>query len=247
MGQCIELNKAKKIGFKNILNSLSWERKIMNKKVVVIHTSFVSVNDYKELFRQIIPTIEMVNIVDDSLLVEVIKNGSLTKNVTRRICSYAIEAQALGADAILNQCSSVGEAVNVARNIINIPFIKVDESMAEEAVKIGGNISVIASVSTTLGPSIRLIEKTALDMNKKVNIRKCLVEGAFDALLKDGDKKKHNDLVLKTIKDETEKADAIVLAQGSMICLLPELKDIKVPVLTSPRSAVERVKKLLCE
>ena len=36
-----------------------------------------------------------------------------------------------------------------------------------------------------------------------------------------------------------------VLAQGSMTVLLPLLKDIPVPVLSSPRLCVERVKELL--
>ena len=217
----------------------------MNKKVAVIHTSFVSVNDLKDLFKEIIPSVIMINIVDDSLLAEVLEKGGLTNNITRRICAYAIEAQAMGVDAILNQCSSVGEAVDTVRKMLNVPYIKVDEPMAEEAVKIGGNISVIATVPTTLAPSIRLIENTAVDMNKKVNIKRCLVEGAFDALVKEGDKDKHNTMVLKTIKEEAEKADAIVLAQGSMICLLPQLADIKVPVLSSPRSGVMGVKRIL--
>jgi hypothetical protein len=37
----------------------------------------------------------------------------------------------------------------------------------------------------------------------------------------------------------------IVLAQGSMIVLLEELKHIQKPVLTSPRLGVEKVKELL--
>jgi len=217
----------------------------MSKKVAVIHTSFVSVNDLKDLFKEIIPSVKMINIVDDSLLAEVLEKGGLTNNVTRRICNYALEAEAMGADAILNQCSSVGEAVDVARKIIHIPYIKVDEPMAEEAVNIGGNISVIATVSTTLGPSVRLIERTAADMGRNVNIKRCVVEGAFDMLLKEGNREKHNEMVLKTVMDEAENADVIVLAQGSMICLLPQLKDIKVPILTSPRLGVARIKQVL--
>lgn len=217
----------------------------MNKKVVVINTSFVSVNDLKDLFNEIIPSVKMINIVDESLLADVLENGKMTKNIVSRICVYAKEAEAMGADIILNQCSSVGEAVDVARNLINIPYIKIDEPMAEEAVKIGGNISVIATVPTTLGPSIRLIERTAEDMKRKVSIKKCLVEGAFDALVKEGNKEKHNNLILEIIKEESKTSDAIVLAQGSMICLLPRLTDIRIPVLTSPRSGVTRIKQLL--
>jgi Asp/Glu/hydantoin racemase len=217
----------------------------MSKKVAVIHTSFVSVNDLKNLFKEIMPSVRMINLVDDSLLAEVLDHGGLTNNVTRRICAYALEAEAMGADAIFNQCSSVGEAVDVARRVLHIPFIKVDESMAEEAVDFGGTIAVIATVPSTLGPSMRLIEQSARDKNKKIQLRGCLVEGAFDILVKQNDKEQHNRMVLRTIENESERADVIVLAQGSMICLLPQLSGIKIPVLTSPRSGVNRVKQVL--
>ncbi|MGI5908054.1 MAG: aspartate/glutamate racemase family protein [Christensenellales bacterium] len=217
----------------------------MEKKVVVIHTSFVSVDDLKRLFEEFVPEAAVRHIVDDSLLPEVLLNGGLTKSVIRRFCAYALEAEAMGADIIFNQCSSVGEAVDVARRIIGVPILKVDEPMAEEAVRIGGQISVVATVASTLGPSIRLIERTAEKAGKNVEIKPCLVKGAFDILYYQGDKETHNRMVLDMIRSEAPECDAIVLAQGSMICLLPQIADIQTPVLTSPKSGVRRVKEAL--
>jgi Asp/Glu/hydantoin racemase len=216
----------------------------MCKKVAVIHTSFVSVEELKGLFKEIMPEVKMYNIVDDSLLSEVMEAGGLTNNVVRRVCQYAVQAETLGVDAILNQCSSVGEAVDVARNMINIPYIKVDEAMAEEAVKIGGRISVIATVKSTMGPSCRLIERTAEKLNRKVEIKECLIEGALKVLLEEG-KEKHNKMVLDVIEKVEKDSDVIVLAQGSMTILLPFLTHMKTPILTSPRSGVSRVKEIL--
>ncbi|WP_407267732.1 aspartate/glutamate racemase family protein [Radiobacillus sp. PE A8.2] len=150
-----------------------------------------------------------------------------------------------GADAILNQCSSVGEAVDIARNMISIPYVKVDEAMAEEAVKIGGKVSVIATVESTMAPSVRLIERTAEKLNKKIEINQCLVEGALNVLMKEGDKEKHNQMVLSEIEKVEHESDVIVLAQGSMIVLLPYLNHIKKPVLTSPRSGVMGLQQVL--
>ncbi|MDO8685086.1 MAG: aspartate/glutamate racemase family protein [Clostridiales bacterium] len=217
----------------------------MKKRVAVIHTSFVSVNDLKNLFKEIVPLVEMINIVDDSLLDEVKKNGELTANVTRRICTYALEAQTMGVDLILNQCSSVGEAVDVVRKMLNIPYLKVDEPMVEEAVKIGGNIAVVATVQSTLGPSTRLVDRTAKKLGRNVKIKACLVDGALDILMKEGDKDKHNRMVLDIIKREAKSSDVIILAQGSMVSLLPFLDEIRVPVFTSPRLGVMRVKEVL--
>ncbi len=217
----------------------------MQKKVAVIHTSFVSVEELKGLFSEILPEVRMINMVDDSLLSEVTGAGGLTEAVTRRICAYAVEAEQMGVSAILNQCSSVGEAVDVARKIIRIPYVKVDEPMAEQAVNIGGRLSVIATVATTLDPSVRLIEKAAEKLGKKVEIRRCLVEGALDVLMKEGNKQKHNGMVLDAIEKIKDDSDVIVLAQGSMTVLLPHLTHIKVPVLSSPRSGVTQLRKVL--
>lgn len=215
------------------------------KKVAVIHTSFVSVNDLKRLFGELVPEVEMINIVDDSLLPEVIAAGGLTAGVIRRVCCYALQAEAMGADLVFNQCSSVGEAADVAGRLLRIPYLKVDEAMAEEAVLTGGKISVIATLPTTLGPSTGLVRRTAERLDKKADVRPCLCEGAFDVLVKEGDKEKHNRMVLEKIEEEAESADVIVLAQGSMITLLPYLEKVKVPVLTSPRSGVMRIRRVL--
>lgn len=45
------------------------------KKIVMIHTSPVSLNDLKALVKQYMPDVELVNIIDDSLLEEVKKNN----------------------------------------------------------------------------------------------------------------------------------------------------------------------------
>ena len=84
------------------------------KKIGLIHTSFVSVNDLKNLFAEIIPDAELTNIVDDSLLREVMANGGITPAIIKRMCNYVQMLEVSGVDAIFNQCSSVGEAFDIA-------------------------------------------------------------------------------------------------------------------------------------
>jgi aspartate/glutamate racemase len=216
-----------------------------NKKTVfIIHTSDVSVSDAKNLFKELAPNIIVRNIIDDSLLPEVLANDGITKSVTKRICTYAILAEIAGADLIFNQCSSVGEAADIARELVSVPLVKVDEKMAEIACQTGKKIGVIATLKTTLGPTVRLIEKTALKLNKEVKIIQKLCEGAFDKLIM-GDKRAHNEMVINAIHEMAKDVDLIVCAQGSMIALLPELNKIAVPVLTSPRLGVERAVEIL--
>jgi hypothetical protein len=215
------------------------------KKVAIIHTSFVSVEDLRRLFAEIVPEARLMNLVDDSLLAEVMANGGITPSVVRRMCRYFEVGEAQGADLIFNQCSSVGEAADIAARCVSIPVLKVDEAMAEEAVRLGRRIAVAATVASTLRPSCGLVRKKAAESGVPVEIVECLVEGALEVLMKEGDRPKHNRMVLAALEKVQDDVDVIVLAQGSMIVLLPELGSIRKPVLTSPRLGVEKARRVL--
>lgn len=217
----------------------------MKKKVAVIHTFLYSVEDLKKLFREKIPEVEMINIIDDSLLQEMLNNDGMTKAVARRVTQYALIAESMGVDAILNQCSSVGEAVDIVKNLINIPYVKIDEPMAREAVRLGNKIAVIATAVSTIGPTSRLVENVAKETNRDVVVNKYFAAGAYEALLQENDREKHNQIVTGTIEKASKENDIIVLAQGSMYHLLPLLKHIKKPVLTSLESGVEQLRTVL--
>ena len=215
------------------------------KKVAVIHTFLYSVEDFKALFKKYLPEVEMINIIDDSLLAESLANKKRTEGVTQRMALYAFAAQSLGADAILNQCSSVGGAVDVIQPMLKIPYVKVDQPMAEEAVRLGEKIAVIATAISTVEPSSQLVEEMGRRAGKKVSVSRCYCEGAYEALLIEGDQAKHNEIVIGNIKRAAETHDVIVLAQGSMFKLLPLLTEVKKPVLTSLETGVAQFRPLL--
>ena len=215
------------------------------KKVAIIHTSVVSLEELKGLFKEILPEVEVINIIDDSLLEEVKKNDGLTSAIIGRMCTYAQVAEKLGVDLIFNQCSSVGEAAEIAKKCVSVPLLRVDEAMAEEACALGTKIGVIATVKSTMRPSCNLIKQKAELINKKVEVNEFLVDGALDILMKEKNLAKHNELVLDAIKKAAKTNDVIVLAQGSMTAILPYITDVDKPVLTSPRLGVLKAKKLL--
>ena len=217
----------------------------MKQRVGVVHTFLYSVEDLKAMFKKYLPEVEMINIIDDSLLEEALANKGVTPAVINRICDYYSNLQDLGCVCCLNQCSSVGEASDVAGKLINIPIVKIDAPMAKQAARLGSRIAVIATAISTVGPSCRLVESKAKEMGKEVTVDPCYVEGAYDFLLKTGDKEKHNEMVINKIKEAAETHDVIVLAQGSMYHLLPLLQDVKVPVLTSLETGVAQIREVL--
>jgi Asp/Glu/hydantoin racemase len=217
----------------------------MTKKVAVIHTFLHSVEDFKVQFERHLPGVEMINIIDDSLLDESLVNKRRTEGVTQRMAIYAFAAQSMGVDAILNQCTSVAEAVDLIQPMLQIPFVKVDQPMAEEAVRLGARIAVITTATTSVEPSARLVEAMGRKAGKAVTVERRFCEGAYDALLKSGDRKKHDEIVLANVKRAAETNDVIVMAQGSMHKLLPLLKDVPKPVLTCLESGVAQLRGLL--
>jgi hypothetical protein len=119
-----------------------------------------------------------------------------------------------------------------------------DDAMADQAVTLGRRIGVVATVASTIAPSCGLILAKAEAEGKKVEVKPYLVDGAMYVLLNEG-KEKHNALVKRTVIDCARRCDVVVLAQGSMVVLLPELKDIAKPVLSSPELGVRKARTLL--
>jgi aspartate/glutamate racemase len=205
----------------------------MARTVFIIHTNQLAGTDLIRLFTEMGPDITIRNIIDDSILPEVVANGGVTPGVLRRYCQYAVLAEDAGADVILNQCSSVGEAADTARAFVKIPIVKIDERMAENACQTGNRIGIVATAGCTMGPTTRMLRRTAERMGKEVTLVEALNTDAFNCMMA-GDKKGHNALLLQTIRDLYPRVDVVVCAQGSMIALKPELGDTPVPVLMSP-------------
>jgi len=217
----------------------------MNKTVVIVHTVLSTVKILEKVFLELLPGVKRINIVDESLLLEVIEAGKITKKVCKRLCNYFIFAEEIGADVILNACSSVSEVVDLSRPFVNIPILKIDEPMAEKSIKVGTNIGVVATLITTLGPTSRLVKSKSIELRKEVKIEERLCKGAFEALVS-GDIKKHDELIIRNIEEISNRVDIIVLAQASMARIIPQLSDqVKEKILSSPRFGVQQIKKII--
>jgi Asp/Glu/hydantoin racemase len=220
----------------------------MPKTLALIHTSQVFLNRetmMKEMFAEILPDVRLINIVDDSLLPDVMSAQAISPGVTRRMCLYVMAAEATGADAVLSLCSSLGPAIDHARALVNIPVIKIDDAHTEEAVRRASRIGVMATVGTTLGPTVALIREKAARMNKSVRIEESLSNAAFEALMR-GEKDKHDRMVLDAARGLAPNVELILFAQASMTRLAPDVEQATGrPVLTSPRLAIEYTRRVL--
>lgn len=214
-------------------------------KIVAIYTGQGLSEMLNALFKKEIPAIELTNIIDDSIIHDVITAGGVTKPVIRRLLNYYTIAQTMQPDYILNTCSSVGEVVNMGKQIIDTPIIRIDEPMAEVAVKKYTRIGILATLSTTLEPTMRLLKTKAEQMNQEIKTINGLAQGAYQALV-DGQPQKHDELLKNTALTIADKVECIVLAQGSMMRMQDELKRITgKPVLSSPLCCIDYIKTVI--
>lgn len=220
----------------------------MSRHVALLHTSFVFIQRERlvfDLLAEILPDVQLTNIVDDSLLRQVVAQGKITSDVTQRMCLYAMAAEAMGVDAIFSACSSLGPTIDVARQIVRVPIVKIDDAMAAKAAQEGQRVAVMATVPTTLQPTIDLIHEQAEAQHRSLTLEPALCAGAFD-LLSQGQVERHDAMVAARAKEVAQWADTIVLAQCSMARLAPRLaQETGRPVLSSPRIGVERLKQVL--
>lgn len=215
--------------------------------VAAIHTATPMVEPTKELFAEHLPGVRLINIVDDSLIQDVIRNNKVTPEVKKRLISYYYAAIDAGADIIFNTCSSVGETAIAARGFLPVPVVKIDDEMARQAVKISDRIGVLATLPTTLGPTCRLVEAMAIEAGTTVIIKEGLAEGAFQAIIA-GNKELHDQLIMKKALEIASEADVIVLAQGSMARMEQSLAaSTGKRVLSSPLSGVLSVAQKVSE
>jgi len=215
------------------------------KKLALIHTvswyNSSVINPFVTPWLKENPDVEIINIMDDSLLSESLSNGGPTKMVTKRMINYFLAAEASGADVIMSTCTTMGSCTRLARKIINTPAFNIDEPMAKEAVKKGKVLGILATVPTSAPATKLLLEIEAEEQQKEIVIKTAINEDAFKYLLK-GETEKHNDLVYNELDKLQSEVDVIVLGQIS----LAQIKfNAKVPILQVGLSGFNYARRLL--
>lgn len=215
-------------------------------KIAFVHTSATLVPVFADLAKIHISSHETFNLVDDSLIKDTIRAGRLTPQVARRVVEMVGLAADAGAEYIMVTCSSIGAAVETAAGLTPVPVLRVDQPMADEAVRTGKRVGVIATLSTTLEPTVELVRRRAGKAGATVEVVSKVCEGAFDALMS-GDGETHDACVASALREMSQEADIILLAQASMARVVDNLPDAdkQIPILASPPIAMAHLGKVI--
>jgi Asp/Glu/hydantoin racemase len=216
------------------------------KRLLLLHTVSPLIDVFNELCTRLLPGVTVLHILDEPLLKMIQGEGGTERDFIERIEGHARTAETVKAGVMLVTCSSVSPFVDMIRKPEAIHVLKIDDAMIEKAVESGDMVGVIATGSSTLGPTEKAIDKKARETGKEVVVKTHIVERALESLLK-GDVEMHDMLVAGAVSKMSKETDVVVLAQASMARVLDYIaeKDRPVPVLSSPHLALGRVKNIL--
>jgi Asp/Glu/hydantoin racemase len=214
--------------------------KLAMKRLAVLHTVALLADRFKAMLRERVPDLDAFHMIDESLLQDLMRHGP-SPAITRRVVTLAGLAADAGADLILFTCSSTSPAVDVARQVVETPILKIDDPMAEKAVRTGRRIGLLCTATSTVVPSTELVRSHAARLEREVLVEPWLVEGAF-AALQGGDRDRHDTLIGEAAVDLAGRNDVLILAQASMAHLAEPLAErLPLPVLSSPKLAVDAI------
>jgi hypothetical protein len=227
-----------------------------------LHTADVHVATFQRLMDELAPDWVVRHLVDESLLADARVEG-VTPEITARVRARLAELATEGADVIVCTCSTIGATAEEsgtektsarepsaeetgaketstdsrARKAVAIPVFRVDRPMADTAVSDGGRIAVVATVESTLEPTLTLLRDSATRAGTRVTLVPSLCAGAW-AHFEAGEFERYYQEIADHVRTIAGEADVIVLAQASMTPAADRLTGLN--VLTSPRAAVTR-------
>lgn len=213
-------------------------------RIGLVHATPIAIDPIRIAFEAAWPEAERVNILEDSLSPDREREGAITDELTERIVALSKYAHMIGCDAVLFTCSSFGTAIERAASMLDIPVLKPNEAMFEEAIRSGGRTAMLYTFPPARAGMEAEFRDEASRVSPSAEIESFLVEGAIDAV-RAGDEATHNRLVAEAAA-KLEGFDAITLAhfstaraRGAVQAATP------IPVLTSPDAAVAKLRRLL--
>jgi Asp/Glu/hydantoin racemase len=213
-------------------------------RVALIHATRLSIDPINAAFERHWPEAELMHLLDDSLSRDRERDGELTHAMVDRFIDLASYAKGTGAQAILFTCSAFGPAIEAAGRAVEIPTLKPNEAMFEQALGMGKKLALVATFRPSLVSMSEEIETMAQARDVQLELRTVFVPGAM-ADLAAGRSEEHDRKIAQAaaaLKD----FDAVMLAQFSMAAAGPLVQhELTCPVLTSPGCAVLALRQVM--
>ena len=213
-------------------------------RIALIHALKHSIAPIEQAFAALWPEARLANLLDDSLSADLAREGALTPRMTERFVALARYAAGCGADGILFTCSAFGPCIEeCARLLAPMPVLKPNEAMIEELLALAGPTARVGLMAT-FAPTLASMPPEFAAAAPDLRLEHCLAATALAALDR-GDGEGH-DREAARASASIAGCDAIALAQFSLARAAPAIRTATgKPVLTTPDSAVRKLKRVL--
>ena len=196
-------------------------------------------------FKELAPDTLVLNFVDEHLQYYANQIQGIDDKIHRDFVNMATTAQEAKVDAIIVACTVLTPIVDIVKPFITVPIIAVDYPMLSSAVKHYNKIGVVATNAPS-GPATKAqLESLATEIGKEIIVDTEINTQAMTEL-KAGNVEEHNRLnAIAAEKLKERGCEVIVLAQITQASAEEEVKTLGLPVLTSPKEAVNAVMQLI--
>ncbi|MEA2155336.1 MAG: hypothetical protein QOE11_1476 [Solirubrobacteraceae bacterium] len=203
-----------------------------------LHTSPVHVPAFRALLSDLAPGMRDVHLVDEDLLADARRDG-LGPGLRVRLLGRLQELAGHEPSVVVCTCSTLGGDAERLAERLQTAVLRIDRPMAERAVALGGRVALVAAVQSTLGPTRELFDECAAGSERAVALVDAPCLDAW-ALFEGGDHAGYHERVARHVRGLAGEVDVVVLAQATMAPAAALLEDLAIPLLTSPRLAVQR-------
>ncbi len=199
--------------------------------LTLFHTTASNEVLFRTLLSEMGPEIPVRHVVAADLLNRATAQGRVTADIaadTRQRMQAALDD---GARMLLCTCSTLGTCADQ----MNDPRVsRIDRAMSRKATAQGGRVLVAACVASTIEPTVTLLREAGPAAQLETLLMADLWPH-FQA----GDNALYWQGIAERLRERASAFDCIVLAQASMAGAADLLRDLPVPVLSSPRIGLE--------
>jgi hypothetical protein len=205
--------------------------------IAFLHTSPVHVATFDALMEEQAPQMAVHHVVDETLLQDARNKGLDDVGLADRVHQAMHRGAESGARMVVCTCSTIGAIAEAMPVRDAFMVARIDRAMADEAVRLGPEVLVLAALESTLEPTQALIRDSAFRLKRDVHVITHAIPGAWQ-LFERGDVDGYAACIAAAARRALPGPSVIVLAQASMARAELLLRDAGVPVLSSPRLGV---------
>jgi hypothetical protein len=214
-------------------------------RVALIHATALAMAPIQAAFDRHWPQARCMNLLDDSLSVDLAEAGQLMPAMVQRFVDLAVYAQGTACSAILFTCSAFGPAIETAGAATGLPTLKPNEAMFDEALRLcpaGGRVGLVATFEASIPSMSAELQAMAARQGRVLSLHTRFVPEAMRDLA-EGRVQDHHQKIARAAQELADCA-VVMLAQFSMAAAQPLTQaGLSCPVLSSPDCAVLSLQK----